>query len=191
MKISNIVYIFSNHKQVFLNWWNITIYHFVNFYHQHLQVSLINWHGRYPPISNNRGLKRCKKIKKGGTWKMLVSKGESWEFFSCLAGGHGVLGPFLVVAVPLLLAMIDNCGLPAVFENHSLWYPKWTFMSVCSDHVTYAFQSESTLYSCLNVKELLARNSSLLIMRSAIELTLPVTLFNFPVECSVPCSSVL
>ena len=25
-------------------------------------------------------------------------------------------------------------------------------------HVTYAFQSESTLYSCLNVKELLARN---------------------------------
>ena len=25
-------------------------------------------------------------------------------------------------------------------------------------HVTYAFQSESTLYICLNVKELLARN---------------------------------
>ena len=29
--------------------------------------------------------------------------------------------------------------------------------SVCY-HVTYAFQSESTLYSCLNVKELLAGN---------------------------------
>ena len=29
--------------------------------------------------------------------------------------------------------------------------------TVCSCHVTYAFQSESTLYSCLNVKELLAR----------------------------------
>ena len=29
---------------------------------------------------------------------------------------------------------------------------------VCSYHVTYAFQSESTLYSCLNVKELLAQN---------------------------------
>ena len=28
--------------------------------------------------------------------------------------------------------------------------------TVCSCHVTYAFQSESTLYSCLNVKELLA-----------------------------------
>ena len=29
---------------------------------------------------------------------------------------------------------------------------------VCYYHVTYAFQSESTLYSCLNVNELLARN---------------------------------
>ena len=29
---------------------------------------------------------------------------------------------------------------------------------VCSCHVTYAFQNESTLYICLNVKELLARN---------------------------------
>ena len=26
-------------------------------------------------------------------------------------------------------------------------------MTACSYHVTYAFQSESTLYSCLNVKE--------------------------------------
>ena len=33
-----------------------------------------------------------------------------------------------------------------------------TKLTVCSYHVTYAFQSESTLYSCLNVKELLARN---------------------------------
>ena len=31
-------------------------------------------------------------------------------------------------------------------------------MTVCFYHVTYAFQSESTLYSCLNVKELLARS---------------------------------
>ena len=29
-------------------------------------------------------------------------------------------------------------------------------VTVCSYHVTYAFQSESTLYICLNVKELLA-----------------------------------
>ena len=31
-------------------------------------------------------------------------------------------------------------------------------MTVCYYHVTYVFQSESTLYSCLNVKEPLARN---------------------------------
>ena len=31
-------------------------------------------------------------------------------------------------------------------------------LTVCSDHVTYAFQSESTLFSCLHVKELLARS---------------------------------
>ena len=29
---------------------------------------------------------------------------------------------------------------------------------LCYCHATYAFQSESTLYSCINVKELLARN---------------------------------
>ena len=32
--------------------------------------------------------------------------------------------------------------------------------TVCSYHVTYAFQSESTLYSCLNVKELFARTKN-------------------------------
>ena len=31
-------------------------------------------------------------------------------------------------------------------------------MTVCSYNVKYAFQSESTLYSCFNVKELFARN---------------------------------
>ena len=31
-------------------------------------------------------------------------------------------------------------------------------MTVCFYHVAYAFQSESTLYSCLNVKELFARS---------------------------------
>ena len=33
-----------------------------------------------------------------------------------------------------------------------------TLIDLCSYHVAYAFQSESTLYSCRNVKELLARN---------------------------------
>ena len=39
------------------------------------------------------------------------------------------------------------------------WYYICTVhLTVCAYHVTYAFQSESTLYSCLNVKELLARS---------------------------------
>ena len=33
-----------------------------------------------------------------------------------------------------------------------------TFLTVCSYHVTYSFQSGSALCSCLNVKELLARD---------------------------------
>ena len=32
------------------------------------------------------------------------------------------------------------------------------YLTVCSCHVTYAFQSESTLSSCLNVKELVAQS---------------------------------
>ena len=32
------------------------------------------------------------------------------------------------------------------------------YLTLCSYHVTCAFQSESTLYSCLNFKELFARN---------------------------------
>ena len=35
-------------------------------------------------------------------------------------------------------------------------YFKNYYKIVCSYHVTYVFQSESTLYSCLNIKELLA-----------------------------------
>ena len=43
------------------------------------------------------------------------------------------------------------------------WAELWVLictmhLTVCSCHVTYAFQSESTLFSCMNVKELLARN---------------------------------
>ena len=34
----------------------------------------------------------------------------------------------------------------------------FAYSMVCYDHVTYVFQSESTLYSCMNVKEFLARN---------------------------------
>ena len=60
----------------------------------------------------------------------------------------------------------------AYFLNeHSTIWPNWpnyravfwvfiltVHLTVCSCHVTYAFQSESTLYSCMNIKEPLARS---------------------------------
>ena len=44
------------------------------------------------------------------------------------------------------------------FSMRSIWFDKATYLFVCSYHVMYAFQSESALYNCLNVKELLAQN---------------------------------
>ena len=38
-------------------------------------------------------------------------------------------------------------------------YSKGDKETVCFYHVTYAFYSESTLCSCVNVKELLAQNT--------------------------------
>ena len=43
-------------------------------------------------------------------------------------------------------------------KNRVLNFSKLFISTVCTYHVPYAFQSESTLYNCLNVKELLARN---------------------------------
>ena len=49
-------------------------------------------------------------------------------------------------------------------SNFNLFVPNAPFLYALktsenlSYHVTYAFQGESTLYSCLNVKELLARS---------------------------------
>ena len=50
-----------------------------------------------------------------------------------------------------------------VTSLYDIWAVLWVLictvhLTVCFYHVTYAFQSESTLYSCLNVKELLARS---------------------------------
>ena len=49
-------------------------------------------------------------------------------------------------------------------------------LTICSCHVTCAFQSESSLYSCLNVKELLAQ-SRLIFLSTLCYWHLHVTLF--------------
>ena len=43
-------------------------------------------------------------------------------------------------------------------RNKLIIFSEFKEESVCYYHVTYAFQSESTLYSCLSVKELFARS---------------------------------
>ena len=45
-----------------------------------------------------------------------------------------------------------------MFNNEVHIYCAKYILNVCSCYVTYTFQGESTLYSCMNVKELLARN---------------------------------
>ena len=57
---------------------------------------------------------------------------------------------------------IEN-NLQTIFETlpihtNSLHLHTWDMMTVCSYHLTCEFQSESTLYSYLNIKELLARS---------------------------------
>ena len=45
------------------------------------------------------------------------------------------------------------------YDWAELWVLIWTVhLTVCSCNVTYAFQIESTLYICLNVKEFLSQN---------------------------------
>ena len=43
-------------------------------------------------------------------------------------------------------------------ENQQLVLICMVHLTVCSYHVMYAFQSESILYSCLNVREVLAQS---------------------------------
>ena len=62
----------------------------------------------------------------------------------------------------LLIQVLPNkLGKSFFFSKNKQAYSpliKFNNLTVCSCHVTYGFQSESTLYSCLNVKELLARS---------------------------------
>ena len=58
---------------------------------------------------------------------------------------------------PLNLSLPDQSLYKIPMMNDLYILKIWCF-TVCSYHVAYAFQSESTLYSCLNVKELVAQN---------------------------------
>ena len=47
---------------------------------------------------------------------------------------------------------------PKIFQLCVIWVIWLNYFIVCYYHVTYEFQSKSTIYSCLNIKELFARN---------------------------------
>ena len=60
------------------------------------------------------------------------------------------------------LAKLLGCVLRTFLNGPSDWAVLWVLIStvhliVCSCHVTYAFQCESTLYNWLNVKEFFSR----------------------------------
>ena len=77
---------------------------------------------------------------------------KSWScLYKCLQGGIAL--EFLISFMWLLSPMLTCVSDLPIFWIFQIWH-----LIVCSCHVTYAFQSESTLYSCLNVKELLAWN---------------------------------
>ena len=75
---------------------------------------------------------------------------------------YEVLGNMRIVIVCFPVCDAINFQIYLKFKylknENSSWDEIKNIMTVCSYHVTYAFQSESTLYICLNVKELLARN---------------------------------
>ena len=54
-----------------------------------------------------------------------------------------------------LIPSLDSCPIIQVTCYHPWRNLLW---SACYYHFTYAFRSESTLYNCLNAKELLAQN---------------------------------
>ena len=59
----------------------------------------------------------------------------------------------MLILIPTLLFSVFNAK--SIFGK--IWAKKFQ-LTLCSYHVTYVFQSEFTLYSCLNVKELFARS---------------------------------
>ena len=59
----------------------------------------------------------------------------------------------------LPISIVERKGATIIFKDSFLSNKMELInLTVYSCHVTYAFQSESTLYICLNVKELLARS---------------------------------
>ena len=82
---------------------------------------------------------------------MLVKSGYNNNFVQYKSKGDKILSiqEYLSLIGKYLKKLMNQ------YKKESEWKIQ---LIVCFYHVTYSFQSESTLYSCLNVKELLARS---------------------------------
>ena len=78
---------------------------------------------------------------------------NSWFRYS---GDCQILLKVNLIKAEQLLSIVNqiNNNIRFIMEKSQTRLP----LTVCSCHVTYAFQSKSTFYSCLNVKELVARS---------------------------------
>ena len=68
-----------------------------------------------------------------------------------------VLQRIMVINLSRVLQRLFILSLMLVSAKCCATYEE-ALLTVCSCHVTYAFQGESTLYFCLNLKELLVQN---------------------------------
>ena len=98
------------------------------------------------------------------TFRQLCQFKTSWDYekggnlFSDLNINWQIL--LILIGCARVHKISDSC---LIFRASAFYLPKkikkheiCKRLTVCFHHVTYAFQSESTLYSCLNLKELLA-----------------------------------
>ena len=70
--------------------------------------------------------------------------------------------PFMQLSPGRVANFLIFACLSISFTNRLFKRPSTIILQpLCSCHVTYAFESKSTLYSCLKVKELLARRDTL------------------------------
>ena len=86
----------------------------------------------------------CKKL------TFVILCGFFFYFFIILLNFNSLLKTFVMFFIDRIY-----CCLFVFYPFMKIYI--WS-TTVCSGHVTYTFQSESTLYSCLNVKEIFARS---------------------------------
>ena len=112
-------------------------------------------------VVNNIQVKLPTILEVGGT--ILNLKPENWKVAAWkMLSSNSYRVPFYNKIIKSFLNMwkldwlIKQRILTQPSENFTGW--ELCVLIVCSYHVTYPFESESTLYICLNVKELLAWN---------------------------------